>query len=150
MKFFYTPSGVRMENDESNSSDDATNDPSNAIEGGYFNLDTVITVEENGKNEKTPLTPSPQPMGKRIRALWKGLKEEAISYDALSGKPKDVRRNLGVFAGVFAPVALGQFANNLFLRTGEYSLFFLRPTSIRKKSIPSFDIIRRLSSPPLL
>lgn len=38
--------------------------------------------------------------------------------------PSGFKRNLGSYAGVFAPVSLGQFGNLLFLRAGKFEFFF--------------------------
>ncbi|XP_046571482.1 uncharacterized protein LOC124279693 [Haliotis rubra] len=71
-------------------------------------------VPADGGNENAPLIP-PRRWYKRVFSTLFGVYDDdcEAKYNMFG-----FRRNLNTIAGVFAPVALGQFANNVFLRTG--------------------------------
>ncbi len=83
-------------------------------ENRYIHIDSLEPESLGfGSNEDVPLLPN-RPWYKRLGTMFCG------SYDS-NGEAKNgsaFKRRLETMAGVFAPVALGQFANNLFLRTG--------------------------------
>lgn len=97
-------------------------------------------VPGDGGNENAPLLP-PRRWYKRLFSSLFGTFDD--HYDA-TYNVFGFRRNLDTLAGVFAPVALGQFANNLFLRTGKYIaricrtatplIYTSHPSSLNRKS----------------
>ncbi|KAK3754232.1 hypothetical protein RRG08_030647 [Elysia crispata] len=128
VRLFYNSTGIHMQNGNTNGDEDDTGgdceqgSPERALGRGLLNLEMAITVED----EKQPIATSAprRSLGSRVKAILFGSPEVDGKEKGRKGYERfpsqvDLSRNLGLFAGVFAPVALGQFANNLFLRTGE-------------------------------
>lgn len=118
MKLVYNSRGAHIDNGLTISS--STGSMTNVLVGEYLNLESSVTIEGNTVcTEKTPLT-SPRDFGLRLKSIFFGGKNGAATGDSDStGKSGFAGRTLGAYAGVFAPVALGQFASALFLRTGK-------------------------------
>lgn len=120
MKLIYNSTGVRVENGINNANFDNGSLSKNILGGEYLDLDTIsMSMEDKpSQSEKTPLAAS-DILSRRIRSFFfGGSSNNESGYSSFSEKTSDVARTLGAFAGVFAPVALGQFASQLFLRTG--------------------------------
>ncbi|XP_076452159.1 solute carrier family 12 member 9-like isoform X2 [Babylonia areolata] len=112
------------------SSDTSAEEPIEETEHRYINLENfqLPDYERNTSTlpePSTPLLPG-QSFPRRLLSCIRGClgAGEGEPYDAFpaSARPPrsvyDIRRNLGAWGGVFAPVALGQLGNNIFLRTG--------------------------------
>ncbi|GFN96097.1 solute carrier family 12 member 9 [Plakobranchus ocellatus] len=125
-RLFYNSTGVHMENgdlrgdEEAGEMDQAI--PERVLGKGLLNLETAVTIDE----EKTPIAAPKRSLASRLKGILFGSSDSEIKEKGLQRRggyerfpsQVDLGRSLGLFAGVFAPVALGQFANNLFLRTG--------------------------------
>ncbi|GFR62428.1 hypothetical protein ElyMa_003581100 [Elysia marginata] len=138
VRLFYNSTGVHMQNGHSNSLDEETGgdseqgSPERALGRGLLNLETAVTVEDDPQLGASAAAAAPQTRSlvSRVKAILFGGSGEGDGKEKSSPTNKkgyerfssqvDLSRNLGLFAGVFAPVALGQFANNLFLRTGKW------------------------------
>ncbi|XP_055863932.1 solute carrier family 12 member 9-like isoform X2 [Biomphalaria glabrata] len=108
MRMYYNSTGVHMMHSNNGA-------PPHMSSNDYLNLDdTPILMHDDSESmERIPLTSSP--------SLFQKAKCFLLRTPAPSITPvhdSDFGRSLGIFAGVFAPVALGQFASHLFLRTG--------------------------------
>ncbi|RUS76310.1 hypothetical protein EGW08_015934 [Elysia chlorotica] len=128
-RLFYNSTGVHMHNgsldEEMGGGDLEQSSPERALGRGLLNLEMAVTVEDE---KQLPAAPAPRSLAARVKAILFGSsdgdgKEKGSAGSRRRGYERfpsqaDLGRNLGLFAGVFAPVALGQFANNLFLRTG--------------------------------
>ena len=148
-RLFYNSTGVHMQNGGPNSGSGGDDDigeseqgsPERALGRGLLNLETLVTVEDEKQlDAATNVSHRPRSLASRVKAVLFGSSSDGEgkdlkgSHSPHSSKRKgyerfpsqvDLSRSLGLFAGVFAPVALGQFANNLFLRTGECLVTFV-------------------------
>uniref|UniRef100_A0A0B7B898 Solute carrier family 12 member 9 n=1 Tax=Arion vulgaris TaxID=1028688 RepID=A0A0B7B898_9EUPU len=118
-KISYNSTGVHIDNGIDTINDCQNNMPS-VLDGDFLNLESAtVTIDGNSTDtERTPLNSSPH-FGQRLKTFFFGTESDSgKGYSEFSGKQADSGRTLGAFAGVFAPVALGQFASQLFLRTG--------------------------------
>ncbi|ESO84406.1 hypothetical protein LOTGIDRAFT_168861, partial [Lottia gigantea] len=77
----------------------------------YVQLENLQLGSANS-NEKLPLLPHEKWL-RRLMSIFCGTLKRSYDPDSTG----DFKRRLGTFAGVIAPIALGQFGNNLFLRT---------------------------------
>ena len=77
--------------------------------------------EENGECYKSTYDGTPLYLFllQSISLFLCGFKQR--NYESISR----ASRNLGTYAGVFAPISLGQYGNLLFLRTGQCVIFIL-------------------------
>lgn len=103
------------------STESNTDDSPEDIENRYVHIESFeLPIENPSVKQTTPLL-----NGRSLRArLFAFISRSQESYDNLSDEqkrrnPLTIRRTLGAFGGVFATIALGQFATAIFLRTGE-------------------------------
>ncbi|KAL8568043.1 hypothetical protein ACOMHN_000267 [Nucella lapillus] len=108
------------------SSDASAEEPLEQTEHRYINLES-FQLPENERTIPEPSTPliTNQSLPRRLLTCFRACVGAGEPYDTFPAPfyPQtlrsvyDIRRNLGAWGGVFAPVALGQLGNNIFLRT---------------------------------
>ena len=82
-----------------------------------FRLDDEDRTDDADDEEMQ--LPLHQAIYRLMLSTFCGFEPKRYSSVTESRGPSGFKRNLGSYAGVFAPVSLGQFGNLLFLRAGE-------------------------------
>ncbi|KAL8614486.1 hypothetical protein ACOMHN_067477 [Nucella lapillus] len=120
--------------DHRRSTDPGADESSEVTEHRYINLESFEipdTDQKKSAQQSTPLK-SGKTLPTRIAAYFRGVCDGGEeSYDKLNSDSRgksvyDARRNLGALGGVFAPVALGQLATNIFLRVAQLQRMLTR------------------------